>query len=312
MKTMKKAIAFILMVALVFSLVAVFTACDWFQTKDENFEYSKKDDGTYMVLEYLGSDEDVVIPSTFKGKEVTDIWEDSFRGKDFVKSIKVSKNIKMLRNWGTRSLKVVTFEEGSQLEEISLQTFMNCELEYIELPVSLTKIGHDAFHSLPTTISYAGTLEEFLSIDGIDVLMGDSHYTTNEKLLIGGQEMKNLVIPEGLTKIMADFSSCPWLESVTIGQGPVNVGGFSYNSNLKTVDITGNSVTDIWGLNNCEKLTSVSLPASLKEIHSPAFSNCPQLTSVNFAGTMEQWKAIKGRSALSGEIIRCSDGDIEQ
>ncbi|MBQ2894725.1 MAG: leucine-rich repeat protein, partial [Clostridia bacterium] len=43
---------------------------------------------------------------------------------------------------------------------------------------------------------------------------------------------------------------------------------------------------------NCERLHTVTLPASLTAIDQDVFTNCPELARINFAGTESQWQQI--------------------
>jgi beta-lactamase regulating signal transducer with metallopeptidase domain len=67
-------------------------------------------------------------------------------------------------------------------------------------------------------------------------------------------------------------------------------------------------------LSECRELTSATLPASLKELGDFAFKDCPKLSTIYYAGTVEQWNAIiKGEDwdeAMDGYVIICSDGYV--
>ena len=68
------------------------------------------------------------------------------------------------------------------------------------------------------------------------------------------------------------------------------------------------------GFSNMKVLESVSLPDTIDTIESKAFYNCEALKDIFFAGTMEQWKAIR-KSANWNEgtgdyTVHCADGDI--
>lgn len=61
-------------------------------------------------------------------------------------------------------------------------------------------------------------------------------------------------------------------------------------------------------------LTYLRLPCTLDHIYRNVFSDCTNLTSIDYNGTMAQWdNMFKSEYAFSGstvEVIHCSDGDI--
>lgn len=63
-----------------------------------------------------------------------------------------------------------------------------------------------------------------------------------------------------------------------------------------------------------KKLTSIDIPKSVTNIRSDAFTSCSKLTTVNYSGTMDEWKKINiegGNDYLSYARIVCTDGVIE-
>jgi len=65
----------------------------------------------------------------------------------------------------------------------------------------------------------------------------------------------------------------------------------------------------------CDSVKSVVLPKSVKRIYT-GFSGQKELSSLEFGGTMEQWKAVKitdklWRSGTKLKAVKCSDGVVE-
>lgn len=81
--------------------------------------------------------------------------------------------------------------------------------------------------------------------------------------------------------------------------------------------IGGIPVTRIEGLafNGLESLTDVTIPESIREVGDMAFLQCPNLTRIDFMGTMEEWEAIFSDNCY-GEVgdflVYCSDGVLNK
>ncbi|BDC97142.1 leucine-rich repeat domain-containing protein [Treponema saccharophilum] len=66
---------------------------------------------------------------------------------------------------------------------------------------------------------------------------------------------------------------------------------------------------------SCKSVKSVFLPKSVKRIYA-GFRGQKELSSLEFGGTMEQWKAVKitdqfWRSGTKLKVVKCSDGVVE-
>ena len=86
--------------------------------------------------------------------------------------------------------------------------------------------------------------------------------------------------------------------SVTIPDGVTEIGKYAFN-----------------GFNGCKSLTSVAIPPSVKAIGEDAFFGCSSLESIEFGGTVSQWKAVeKGEDWhkwCNVASVKCSDGEAE-
>ena len=71
-----------------------------------------------------------------------------------------------------------------------------------------------------------------------------------------------------------------------------------------------------FALSACISLTSITIPDGVTSIGEYAFIGCGLLESINFQGTMEQWRAIdKGtewNSSTGSFTITCTDGVLDK
>lgn len=171
-------------------------------------------DGNVTIEDYLGTDTEIVIPSTIAGKPVTEIgpmsfWMDdnmtsvvipegvttigkqAFNGNDNLANIKLPSTLKTIGErafWGT-AITELNVPEG--VTSIGREAFNSCkELSSVTLPESLTYIGPNAFNScpslneirLPSNIISLGTN----ALRGFDKIYVKEGSTTETALKNGG------------------------------------------------------------------------------------------------------------------------------
>lgn len=192
--------------------------------------------------------------------------------------------------------------------KIGESAFSHCDnLSRVTIPGSLTSIGESAFYECRkiTTVNITD-LTAWCNINFAYCASPFSSYTTS-RLVLNGNEVTDLIIPDGITSIgdytfsncsslksvtipesvtsigYAAFQSCKNLESVTVYGALTNMGGavFSVCERLKSVTMH-NGVTLIGksAFQQCEALTDVILPSSVILIEDSAFSHCRSLTAV--------------------------------
>ena len=101
-------------------------------------------------------------------------------------------------------------------------------------------------------------------------------------LYINDEQVRDLVIPDGVRSI-GDYSFCNFnLSSVTISNNATSIGSYAFkNSTMMKVDIpNGVKTIGFAAFQGCDKLTSVTIPESVISIESNAFKRCSCLTSV--------------------------------
>ncbi len=128
-------------------------------------------------------------------------------------------------------------------------------------------------------------------------------------LYLNGTEVKDLVIPDGITSIGSfAFYGCSGLNSVTIPNSVTSIGGWAFNgcSGLTSVTIP-DGVTSIgsFAFYGCSGLTSVTIPNGVTSIGSGVFRECSGLISVTIPNGVTSIAAstFSGCSGLTSVTI---------
>ena len=320
MKGMKKILVGVLSLACVFTTAVGLTACEdgadgksayqiWLDnghsgTEADFLEWLKGDggvqqeegtdglayyplpDGTYAVSQgntiYL---EEIVIPSTYKGKAVTMVVENAFENSR-AKSITIPDSV--------TSIGVEAFSMCSSLTSITVD---KGNTNYKDIDGNLYSKDGTMF------IQYAigKTATSFTILDGVTSI-GDYAF-----FLCGS--LASIVIPNSVTSIGdGAFSFCRSLTSITVDKGNTNykdIDGNLYSKDgtmliqyaigkTATSFTVPDSVTSIGNnaFEYCSSLTSVVIPDSVASIGEDAFSYCGVLTSVYYKGSASEWNEI--------------------
>lgn len=267
------------------------------------------------AFEYCGSLTGIVIPDS-----VTSLGNQAF-------FYSVLKDIKLSNN----------------LTSIGSYTFYKCtELTEIVIPNSVTNICENAFEdctslesvSIPNSVKTVGS-SAFKSCAGLtSVVIPESVTSIGDSAFSNCANLTNVTISNGVQKIgNYAFSSCAGLTSIVIPDSVTSIGDYSFANckNLENVALSGNltkiaegsfsgctglasiiipeSVTSIddCAFEGCTGLTSITIQNSSIEISDSAFENCSNLKDIYFAGSLEEWRAIKvSDTAINGAAVHYS------
>ncbi len=275
----------------------------------DGISFSKNVDGSYYVKSCDLRSEDIIIPSTLRGRQVTKIGDMAFSDKK-IKSITLPDSLTEIGNnafYMCNGLEEITIP--SSVTKIDDNAFENCRnLKKINLSDGLTTLGKSVFDSCLslTEIELPSTL----------LTIGDYAFSRCSSL-------EQILIPENVTSVGAYvFYGCPdlaifhknnenkrWDKFWNGNNLPVL---WNYIENGQTEDglkwaltsdrsvvvykysgvqeyliipenINGHVVTRIYDktFQQNETLTSIELPDALTEIGEQAFARCSYLTSVN-------------------------------
>lgn len=230
--------------------------------------------------------------------KVTILATNVFRNNTDVNTVKLSPNLKEIQDYAFENCSnLLNLPLPNKLEKIGSYAFSGCtKLTDIELPSSLKELGEYVFSGdtnliniiIPTNLriiaeyafsgsnvkeitlpyglnpkSWAGAFRDNTSFETVYI---ECNYLSER--CFQESKMKTIYI-KSTTRSLGDnaFKDCSNLTSIIFEEGvfQINEGCFK----------------------NCSALTSISLPASLRHIHSYAFYQCSNLTSVNFKNGIE-------------------------
>ena len=173
-------------------------------------------------------------------------------------------------------------DDGS-VATIGPYAFYNLKITNITIPQAIKQLGDHAFSNCT-------------SLQNIDLPLGLQVIGTSA--FSNCDSLKKIELPASISEILSGvLGGCDSLEEISIPSTVQSILGSAFKG--------------------CISLHAIYLPTSIEELALPAFSNCSALKNVYYAGTMEQWEAIKKFPVIdSGETtphftVVCADGEID-
>ena len=144
---MKKTVLFgLLIIVLAFGFVGCTreVACPDNYCPESDFRVEQLDDGNLRVVEYLGSNRVVSIPSTINGLPVTRIGVTAFSERGLT-SVAIPDSVTVIEGGAFRRNQLASVIMSNNVTSILNWAFANNRLTTITFPDSLTHIGASAF-----------------------------------------------------------------------------------------------------------------------------------------------------------------------
>ncbi len=201
------------------------------------------------------------------------------------------------------------FEIPSQVHTIDDSAFGGCtSLTSIKIPNSVEHMGEGVFNACSALTTYVEAVQKPSGWDDEWHRFYPIVWDCNN----------NQVADDGYIYVMIDglryrfkddklyFSKQPKCINELIIPSSVTYNGKVYEIEAITKD----------SINGCQKLTSITIPTSVKRISKYAIYRCYQLETIYYEGTIDEWSRIeKVDEWVGGETplkkIICTDGEIE-
>ena len=244
------------------------------------------------------------LTSVVMADSITEIGMSAFNGCAALKSIKLPLNLKIIDSfafWMCSELEAI--ELPSNLKEIRGGAFTGCTFSTINIPESLTYLGHWELSctgmteiTLPENLQTVNTeaFRNFENLKNIYVKSGSSSYKSVDGVLYSANGREIAVYPQaraeetykitdGTERIAAfAFYSAKNLKNISIPDSVAGIGNsaFAYTG-ITAVEIP-DMVTeiDMKTFLGCKSLKEVKLPASLKYISEQALHGCTGLEEI--------------------------------
>ena len=210
------------------------------------------------VRRYSGTSTDVIIPSYYKGYNVTSIGSSAFYNCSGLTSIIIPDS-------------VTSIASGS---------FRGCSgLTNMTLPfVGASKTARNGYDQVFGYIfGYTTTSSYSSSVSGATYQYSELRTGYEYYYYYIPSSIKSVIITGGNIPKNA-FYNCSGLMSITIPDSVTSIGDYSFYE--------------------CSGLTSVTIPNSVKSIGKSAFEGCSGLTSIYYAGHVASWCGISGLGNL--------------
>ena len=173
------------------------------------WRYVEKINGSILIIKYLGSDIDVVIPSTLDGKSVSELYEKCFSGKSAITSITIPNSITSIDSYAFSSCNGLT-------------------------KVNITDIAGWFRIAFGNDVSNPLYYAHHLYLNGTElteITIPNTITKINEYALYGASAITAITTPSGLTSIGSyAFYDCTSMTKIFIPKGVTTLSASSYSA----------------------------------------------------------------------------------
>ncbi len=281
-----------------------------FYTEGLTFSVNKTLDG-YVVSGYNGTDNEVVIPSSYDGYPVTGIMTYAFNGNQVIKKVTLPDTIETIEQNAFSNSSISEINIPESVTVIKEAAFYYCEnLKSVTLHKTLKTIGDYAFantilvYTDKTDISSwnSGAFDDNLvyihtGLDLSKIIKKDNfeYYVDQTASILNYIGDSNIVvIPSEINGVIVNkiensaFMKNTYLEEVTINNNIIYIGDRAFReTGLTNVEIPSSvKEVGVYAFSGCEYLESVTFNEGLEKINISAFAACVNLLEVILPSTL--------------------------
>ena len=250
-----------------------------------SFVLNKEKTG-YIITDYKGDFNDLILPGHINGLPVVELGEKSFANSDIC-NITIPDTVSKISSkafFQCFDLKNINFGENSLLSKIETYAFYNCfNLMSIMIPSNISMIDDYAFYNCLRL--YEVTFSDDSKLNKLNMsVFGNCH------------SLEKITIPNSVTIIEQNaFSNCYNLQSITIPDSvkTVSDGAFSYCESLMSCVIPNETVSiGFMAFDSCSKLVVYSKTNGISPTMMPDRNDLQN--SVPFAAIVLNYIGIEG------------------
>ncbi len=294
----KKILSIFLVLCMVVTLLPVGAFADSTPTSGkcgENLTWKLDGDGT-LTISGTGAMEDydylndyyapwmdflASIEKVVISKGVTSIGNDAFQSCYNLRNVTIPDSVTSIGGSAFRGCDITSLKIPDGVKYIGPCAFSDCELETINIPNGLAVLDGCVF-------SGCWRLKQITIPNSVTKIEGGAFQRSG---------LESIVIPKSVTSIGGGvFQECNYLSSVTL---PSSIKTISDSAFLACESLTNIVIPDgivkigDSAFYHCKALNSITIPASVKSIGDLAFNGCDALKDVYYLGTNEQWQEIE-------------------
>lgn len=245
MKFIKKGIFLALLLFMLPSPVAKAYTEDYSTSENEKqsqggFSFRDNDDGTVTITNYIGNNNNIIIPDTIDGKEVSVIANSTFNSDNITSIIIPGSVIEIGSNafYDCDKLETVTFTDDG-LEAIGNDSFNSCKnLQEFTFPTTLETVGDTAFSNT--------NLE--------NVLIPTSVEKWGERVFYNST-INTVTVEDGVTKLgLGMFNFCK-IDTIDIPSSVTKINDAFYETEIKSFVCQQGSTAYKYAVKNNFKIT---------------------------------------------------------
>ena len=252
-------------------------------------EFYLKEDGTYMVSNYTGSETDVVIPVKHDNKAVTEIGPSAFAYRSLITSITIPSSVTKIGDqafYNCLSLTTINYNAAAvENKGIDSEVFRNAGTQ----GEGITLTFGNNVTSIPDNLFYATKAPNIVTMT-----TGACVQSIGEQTFANLPTLTTVTISNSVTDIAATaFEDSTGITTATM---PISAVNKVPQNSLRTVTLTdgeylgydpsGAGMESV-GFAGCLTLESVTLPETIEHIGARTFAACKELSSLTIPETAE-------------------------